>query len=201
MKILLINIRYGYVGGPERYLFNLKELLESKEHSIIPFSIKYSLNEQSEYQEYFVSPLSDDESVYFKNQSWNFKTVFKTIERNFYSPEVERNLTKLIADTKPDFAIPLYPGHLWSGEGMELKPWNRISPNAPPTLIIQAEDDPVDDVRNSIAYFLALKEAKVPVEMHIYAHGGHAFGIRRTAQPITAWPDLAMRWLHTIGMM
>jgi glycosyltransferase involved in cell wall biosynthesis len=107
MKILLINIRYGYVGGPERYLFNLKELLESKGHSIVPFSIKYPLNEPSEYQEYFVSPLSDDESVYYKSQNWTFKSFFKTLERNFYSPEVERNLTKLIDDTKPDFAIVL----------------------------------------------------------------------------------------------
>jgi acetyl esterase/lipase len=66
--------------------------------------------------------------------------------------------------------------------------------------MVQAEDDPVDDVRHSIAYFLALREAKVPVEMHIYAHGGHAFGLRPTAQPITRWPALMEMWLHTIGV-
>jgi acetyl esterase/lipase len=104
-------------------------------------------------------------------------------------------------DTRPNFGVALYPGHLWSGEGIDLFSWDHVSANAPPTLIIQAEDDPVDDVRNSIAYFLALREAKIPVEMHLYAHGGHAFGLRRTEQPITHWPDLVEKWLHTIGIL
>lgn len=56
-------------------------------------------------------------------------------------------------------------------------------------------------MRNSISYFLALKAAKVPVEMHIYAHGGHAFGLRPTDQPITRWPALAETWLRTIGIL
>jgi hypothetical protein len=41
----------------------------------------------------------------------------------------------------------------------------------------------------------------VPVEMHIYAHGGHAFGLRRTSLPITRWPDVVERWLRTIHMI
>jgi acetyl esterase/lipase len=45
-----------------------------------------------------------------------------------------------------------------------------------------------------------LKNAGVPVEMHFYAKGGHAFGLRPTAQPITRWPALAETWLATIGM-
>jgi acetyl esterase/lipase len=102
---------------------------------------------------------------------------------------------------RPDFTIALYPGHLWSGKDVALFPFDPVAADGPPTLLVQAEDDPVDDVRNSIAYFLALREKKVPVEMHIYAHGGHAFGLRRTEQPITEWPDLAEKWLHTIGML
>jgi acetyl esterase/lipase len=102
---------------------------------------------------------------------------------------------------RPDFAVALYPGHLWSGENMDLYPFNPISSSAPPTFLLQAEDDPVDDVRHSLAYFLALRAAKVPVELHIYAQGGHAFGLRPTAAPITHWPDLVERWLHTIGMI
>lgn len=104
-------------------------------------------------------------------------------------------------DTRPNFGIALYPGHLWAGEGFELEPFDHISSKAPPTIIIAAEDDPVDDVRNSIAYFVALRSAKVPAEMHLYAHGGHAFGLRPTKQPITHWPDLAWKWLHTIGVL
>jgi acetyl esterase/lipase len=102
---------------------------------------------------------------------------------------------------RPDFAVALYPGHLWSGQGTELYPFNPISNAAPPTFIIQAEDDPVDDVRHSVSYFLALRAAKVAAELHIYAHGGHAFGLRRTSSPITRWPELLERWLRTIQMI
>jgi glycosyltransferase involved in cell wall biosynthesis len=107
MKILLINIRYVHISGPERYLFNLKDILERNSHKVIPFSIKYSQNEPSEYSQYFVSPLSDDESIFYKNQKKDVRSVYKTLERNFYSKEVEDKLTSLIEDTKPDFAFVL----------------------------------------------------------------------------------------------
>lgn len=108
------------------------------------------------------------------------------------------------ADTvsvRPDFAIALYPGHLWTEPGLTLDPGVRIDPHAPPTLIVQAEDDPTDDVRESLTYYLALQQAKVPVEMHLYAKGGHAFGVRRTQDPITSWPALAETWMRTIGVL
>lgn len=103
--------------------------------------------------------------------------------------------------TRPNFAIALYPGHLWIGGGLDLAPFDHISRKAPPTFIAQAEDDPVDDVRNSLTYFLALNDVGVPVELHIYAHGGHAFGLRPTGQPITHWPTLVQHWLHTIAIL
>lgn len=59
----------------------------------------------------------------------------------------------------------------------------------------------MDNVKNSLVYFTALKQAGVPVEMHIFAHGGHAFGLRRTEQPITEWPALVEKWLRTIGIV
>jgi acetyl esterase/lipase len=104
-------------------------------------------------------------------------------------------------DTRPDFGIALYPGHLWAGSGTELEQFDHISAKAPPTFIAAAEDDPVDDVRNSLTYFVALKAVGVPVEMHIYAHGGHGFGLRQSGQPITGWPELVLRWLRTIGIL
>jgi glycosyltransferase involved in cell wall biosynthesis len=107
MKILIVNSRYGYVGGPERYLFNVKELLEQQGHKVIPFSIKYPINEPSEFEDYFASPLSNDESVYFKEQHQSIPSILKTLERNFYSNEVEKKLTQLIDATKPDYAIVL----------------------------------------------------------------------------------------------
>jgi acetyl esterase/lipase len=102
---------------------------------------------------------------------------------------------------RPDFAVALYPGHLWSGNAMDLYAFDPISAKAPPTFLLQAEDDPVDDVRHSIAYFLALREAKVPVELHIYPKGGHAFGLRPTPAPITRWPELVEKWMHELGLI
>ena len=103
---------------------------------------------------------------------------------------------------RPDFAVALYPGHLWiNDKKFALNPEIVATRNTPPTFIVQAEDDNVDNVNHSLVYYLALKKAGVPVEMHLYAHGGHAFGLRRTKQPITAWPDLLEAWLGTIGVV
>jgi len=102
---------------------------------------------------------------------------------------------------RPDFAVALYPGHLWKRGGkLELNPNVPVTSNTPPTFILQAENDPVDPVENSLVYFMALKNAGVPVEMHLYAQGGHGFGLRLTKYPITEWPRLVEKWLETIGM-
>jgi acetyl esterase/lipase len=103
---------------------------------------------------------------------------------------------------RPDFAVALYPGHLWIDRGkFELNPEIQVTSKTPPTFLIQAEDDPVDSVKNSLVYYIALKKAGASVEMHLYAHGGHAFGLRRTNLPITEWPELVEAWLGTIGMI
>jgi acetyl esterase/lipase len=103
------------------------------------------------------------------------------------------------ADTmssRPDFAIAFYPGHLVVRErGFALNPDIRVTARTPPTFLLQAEDDPVDPVENSLVYHGALRKAGVPTEIHLYAKGGHAFGLRRTSEPITAWPPLVEQWL------
>jgi acetyl esterase/lipase len=112
---------------------------------------------------------------------------------------------------RPDFAIAVFPGHLtrgspsdpqtWKGPGdLKLNPNVMVTSNTPPTFLLQAQNDPVDDVRNSMAYSIALRNAKVPVELHLYAEGGHAFGLRPTKFPITEWPQLVEKWLRTIRM-
>jgi acetyl esterase/lipase len=102
---------------------------------------------------------------------------------------------------RPDFAIALYPGHLWEKDAnLQLNPNVPVTSNTPPTFLLQAQNDPVDNVNNSLAYYLALKNAKVPVEMHLYAQGGHAYGLRRAKFPITEWPQLVEKWLETIAM-
>ena len=102
---------------------------------------------------------------------------------------------------RPDFAVIIYAGYLAIAE-------QNFAPNAdihvteqtPPTFLAQAEDDPVH-VENSIVYFMALKNAKVSAEMHIYAQGGHGYGLRRTELPVTGWPKLVETWLHTIQVL
>ena len=101
---------------------------------------------------------------------------------------------------RPDFAMPIYPGHLATDDG-KLNPHVPVSGKTPPTFLVQAEDDYVDGVNQSLVYYAALAKAHVPAEMHLYAHGGHAFGLRPTPNPITRWPALAETWLCTIGMI
>jgi acetyl esterase/lipase len=103
---------------------------------------------------------------------------------------------------RPDFAVALYPGHLRIDEKtFTLNPNVPVTSRTPPTFLLQAEDDHVDNVNDSLVYYIALKNARVPVEMHLYAQGGHAFGLRQTKFPITNWPTLVETWLKTIGMV
>jgi len=124
---------------------------------------------------------------------------------------------------RPDFAVAIYPGHLsidaaeWDAKQgtkkyvlhypatadkhLGLNPDIHVTRQTPPTFLLQNEDDHVDNVNDSLAYYIALKNAGVPVEMHLYAHGGHAFGLRPTKLPATRWPELVETWLGTIGMV
>jgi len=124
---------------------------------------------------------------------------------------------------RPDFAVVIYPGHLsisaaeWDAKrgarkfvlhypptadkDLGLNPEIPVTRQTPPTFLLQAEDDHVDNVNDSLAYYIALKKAGVPVEMHLYPQGGHAFGLRRTELPITQWPQLVETWLGTLGMI
>lgn len=125
---------------------------------------------------------------------------------------------------RPDFAVSIYPGHLsisaaqWDAEQgkkkfdigkpadsmvgpLALNPDLHVTQETPPTFLVQAEDDHVDNVDDALSYYIALKEAQVPAELHLYAHGGHAFGLRHTEQSITDWPELVERWLRTIGVI
>jgi len=102
---------------------------------------------------------------------------------------------------RPDFAVIVYPGYLaLSEQNFAPNPEIHVTEKTPPSFIVQAEDDPVH-VENSTVYFLALKNAGVPVEMHLYAQGGHGYGLRRTEWPVTRWPQSVETWLHTIGVL
>jgi acetyl esterase/lipase len=102
---------------------------------------------------------------------------------------------------RPDFAVIVYPGYLALAD-KNFAPNPEINPTAdtPPSFIVQAEDDPVH-VENALVYYQQLKNATVPAELHIYAQGGHGYGLRRTKLPVTTWPTAVETWLHTIGIL
>jgi acetyl esterase/lipase len=109
---------------------------------------------------------------------------------------------------RPDFAVVIYPGYLALADknfaaNSEINPTDKT----PPTFIVQAEDDPVH-VENALVYYQQLKNAKVPAELHIYAQGGHGYGLRRKGGrgnagdlPVTGWPTLVDEWLETIHVI
>ena len=102
---------------------------------------------------------------------------------------------------RPDFAVIVYPGYLALAD-KNFAPNPEINPTAdtPPSFIVQAEDDPVH-VENALVYYQQLKNANVRAELHIYAYGGHGYGLRRTTLPVTTWPDSVETWLRTIGIL
>lgn len=102
--------------------------------------------------------------------------------------------------SRPDFAMALYPGHLCRAGG-KLDPSIRVTDKTPPTFLLQAWDDPVDPICNSTLYAQALERAGVPSEVHLFAKGGHAFGLRDKDHPISAWPALVENWLKEIGIL
>ena len=104
-------------------------------------------------------------------------------------------------DCRPDFAVILYPGYLAVKDNADkLPPEIKVDANTSPGFIVQTEDDPVR-VENAITYYQALKAAKVPVEMHLFAQGGHGYGLRPTDKTVTTWPRLAEQWMRSSGWL
>jgi acetyl esterase/lipase len=101
----------------------------------------------------------------------------------------------------PDFALLIYPAYLTGEKDLtQLAAELTVSADTPPTFLIQTEDDGVH-VENSLVYYAALKKWKVPAEMHIFAKGGHGYGLRPTSEPVTHWPKLAEAWLRSRGLL
>ena len=101
---------------------------------------------------------------------------------------------------RPDFQMVIYPGWL-AGAGGKVDPAVQPTASTPPTFLVMAENDYTAHVENALVYFQALKDAKVPAELHVYTQGGHGFGLRPTGLPIAGWPALADAWLRSIHML
>lgn len=108
------------------------------------------------------------------------------------------------ADTvscRPDFQVLVYPAYLvQKGEPEKIAPNVAVTTNTPPTFLLMAADDPVR-VENVLGYSLALKQAQVPFELHVYPTGGHGYGLRRTSEPVTHWPELVAAWMKNHGWL
>jgi len=103
---------------------------------------------------------------------------------------------------RPDFCVLIYPGGL-TDENKN----NAVAPEmsvtgakTPPTFIAMTEDDHAQ-VENAAFYYLALKNAKIPAEIHLYPEGGHGYGLRRTAKNVTTWPDRVADWMKASGWL
>jgi len=110
MKILIVNFRFFISGGPERYLFNIINLLEANGHEVIPFSVKHLKNKASKYAEYFMEGIGLAGEIYAKDyKSTNNVILFlKLLKRFFYSFEAKKRLLHLIKHTKPDIIYVLH---------------------------------------------------------------------------------------------
>lgn len=103
------------------------------------------------------------------------------------------------ASCKPDFLVLVYTAYLVDESG-ELRPEVTVSKESPPTFLAHAYDDPVTP-KSSVEFFLALKDAGVPAELHIYDTGGHGYGLRKTEQPVTTWNDRCAEWMKSRGLL
>jgi acetyl esterase/lipase len=109
---------------------------------------------------------------------------------------------------RPDFAAAVYPGYLIEQPraGVEvnkdtLAPYIRIPKDTPPIFFAHAADDSVAGSENSALMHLALKKANIPTELHIYAKGGHGFGVRPSELPCSRWPESLIGWMRIQGML
>lgn len=82
-----------------------------------------------------------------------------------------------------------------------LAPYMRIPKETPPVFLVHAGDDPVAGVENSVVMYMALKRATVPAELHLYAQGGHGFGVRKSNLPCSTWTDRCVAWLQSRGLL
>jgi acetyl esterase/lipase len=133
----------------------------------------------------------------------------------FGAPDTQLGETPLSkVDARPDFAMLIYPvitmkgplahkGSVTSLLGASPAPElvdqlsleTRVTDKTPPTFLVHSSIDPTVPVQNSVQFYLALRNAKVPAEMHLYETGPHGFGLLPGHGPTSDWPKRAEEWL------
>ena len=97
---------------------------------------------------------------------------------------------------RPDFGVLVYPAWLDADGKNELKPEFPITKQTPPMFLVHADNDKISAAGSALMY-LALKHAGVPAELHVYAKGGHGFGLRKTDNPCSTWPQRCEAWMRS----
>lgn len=102
---------------------------------------------------------------------------------------------------RPDFGILIYPAYLKSEtDPNALSPEIEVTPDTPPVFMTIAHGDKAFVEGNALLY-LALQRAGVPTELHIFAKGGHGFGMKRIGEEVEKWPQFAGNWLRAMGFL
>lgn len=99
---------------------------------------------------------------------------------------------------RPDFSVLVYPAYLYEKDDKTILAKNiPVDANTPPAFIVQTLDDRrlIDSAFN---YARALKDAKVDAELHLYARGGHGYGMRPSDKPVSKWTELCGKWLKGV---
>lgn len=108
MKIALVNYRYFVSGGPERYMFNIKEVLEKHGHIVAPFSIKHNKNSKSDYESYFLDAIGTGNEVYNHEYPTDLKTKIQVVGRMLYSFEAKQKFKHFLKEVQPDIVYILH---------------------------------------------------------------------------------------------
>jgi acetyl esterase/lipase len=124
------------------------------------------------------------------------------------------------ANSRPDFMILCYPvismtsEHMHQGSRENLlgkkpdaalarKMSNelQVTADTPPTFLWHTDADTVVPVENSVAFYLAMQQAGVPGELHVFQNGHHGLGLARDVPGTSAWPDLCRQWFEVRGLI
>ncbi len=102
---------------------------------------------------------------------------------------------------RPDFTLLIYPAYLTrEDDRTRLADELKVTKETPPAFIAMTADDPIH-MENAMAYTLALKNAGVSAELHMYPTGGHGYGLRPSDHAVSSWPARAAEWMKTQGWL
>lgn len=122
-------------------------------------------------------------------------TLSNNYQTRTYDPVDDADKTSC----RPDFTLLIYPAYLVDKNNV-LAPEIKVTSETSQTFIVMTEDDGVR-VDGPLIYYMALKNAKVPAEMHLYAHGGHGYGIRPKGNLVATWPQRVSDWLGSLDLL